>query len=128
MDRRHAQKHVGGMPVISSSLRNRRWRGIELPPEPPPAFDLIVTGTLTPDATGNYIQITDYNGYPAFARENGNYFIWYGWFKGIPYMRITDTLGVHTTPFWRVAYTLSTPPATYYPMSGATGNALVSTP
>ncbi len=70
-------QHNTGLPLISSSLRNRRRRPAEIDaPPPPPVPDLIVTGTVTPDCTGNYYQIADHYGAPAYEREDQAWHIW----------------------------------------------------
>jgi len=40
-------------------------------------MDLIVTGTLSPDATGTYSENGTYNGQPAYERADGAYWIWF---------------------------------------------------
>lgn len=37
----------------------------------------IVTGDLTPDATGKYLQTGIHNGKPYYRREDGTYEIWW---------------------------------------------------
>ncbi len=38
--------------------------------------NVTVTGTLSPDVTGSYTQIADYNGYPAWKHESLNWWIY----------------------------------------------------
>lgn len=40
-----------------------------------PISDLTVTGSITPDATGNYIDDGSFNGFPSFKREDSTYYI-----------------------------------------------------
>jgi hypothetical protein len=35
-----------------------------------------ITGTTTPDITGDYYYETDYDGYPVYKREDGSYYLW----------------------------------------------------
>jgi hypothetical protein len=47
-----------------------------IPTPPLPAFDIQVTGVITPDYTGYYIENGTYNGYPAYSRLDGGAWIW----------------------------------------------------
>jgi len=48
-------------------------------------MNLIVTGTLVPDATGLFVEAGVYGGYPYYRRGDGAWFIWssgQGWYIG----------------------------------------------
>lgn len=42
-----------------------------------PSADIIVTGTLVPDATGAFNEDGDYNGEMSYKRLDSAYYIWY---------------------------------------------------
>ena len=129
MPTRSSWKHATGLPLTSSSLRNRRARPIPSTGPPPPAHDLIVTGTLTPDATGVYEEAGIFNGQPYYQRTDSAYFIWvltfgdplnYQWL-------ITDTLGVGGMFYWQKWTPTYEPPTGIYAPGGfAYGTATVA--
>ena len=78
--------------------------------------NLIVTGTLSPDATGTYNQIANYDGEPAFKRTDGVYYVYYLTVASPNYYYLGTNLG-GTTIYWiNIA---STPDGSYIPF-GAT--------
>lgn len=71
------------MPFRSRHTRSRRrWQhALDNPggtAPPPPAADYIVSGALTPNATGDYFQDGMVNDKPAYRRADSQYWIW--WF------------------------------------------------
>jgi len=58
----------------------------------------VVTGTLDPDATGNYLYTGTYKGKPYYRREDGAYFIW--WYSTSSYWIISAAVGVLGTAYW----------------------------
>lgn len=57
-----------------------------------------VTGTLTPDATCNYVSPGHYGGVPYAQRQDGAYHIWYN--SGGDIWNISVELGVQGTAYW----------------------------
>jgi len=121
-------------PITSSSYRNRLARAMperEEPPPPPPEPDLIVTGTLSHDATGFYDEAGVHNGQPYYERTDGAWFIWYLYYPFPPAHKwvISTLLGDFTTAKYQKS-TANFEPVTgdYTPMGGATGTATVATP
>ena len=58
--------------------------------------NLVVTGTLTPDATGPYTNGVAYGGHAAYVNTNSTYWIWY---SGAQW-RISDQLGSAVLYVW----------------------------
>lgn len=121
-------------PMLSSSYRNRLARQMpeeEEAPPPPPEPDLIVTGTLNPDSTGDYFQAGTHNGQPYYARDDDAWFIWYLYLAMFDKHRwhISDELGDTSRPYWRRDLdALGPPPGSYGAQNGATGLATVAEP
>ncbi len=118
-------------PIYSKSLINRQARIAPPAPPPPPAFDLLVSGTLTPDATGNYNEAGIYNGQPYYARTDSAFTIW--WYEnpmyGIYIWTISEILGDTFLLRWNMNSTPGNPPTGIYsPSRGATGTATVALP
>ena len=63
--------------------------------------DLEVTGTLSPDATGFYRRNGTYNGYPAYERLDGAYWIW--WLSGSFNWIISTSKGGLAAGWWRAS-------------------------
>ncbi len=124
----YASGTLRGPAVYSSSLRNRHDR--EAPPAPPPAEpDFIITGTVTPDCTGEYFYAGDYGGIPSYERQDHAYFLW-GTFRPPPMnflLIISTTLTPPTDPWWAKAGSANFN-GDYQPQLGATGIATVSLP
>jgi len=57
---------------------------------------LVTTGTLSPDATGTYIENGTYNGSPAYEREDSAYWIW----DNVTSWIISPTLGTTGNTYW----------------------------
>jgi hypothetical protein len=68
---------MGGHKTISGSSYP-----IPAPPAPPPIADYHVTGTLTPDATGNYFLVGTHHEKPYYKHENKSFWILYDMFFG----------------------------------------------
>jgi len=81
-----------------------------------------VAGELTPDATGNYFVAGVYGGQPYYHRGDGAYFIW--WYSLEHGWIISSALGSTPSEYWRRLYVSVL--GFYYPLEGATGNALIS--
>jgi len=89
---------------------------------PPPTPDYIVTGELTPDATGNYFEAGVYGGKPYYRRADGTYFIW--WSPDEEDWSITRELGdVGVDGFW---FSTTIPSENFAPAWPATGIATVT--
>lgn len=56
-----------------------------------------VTGTLSPDATGSYVEYGDYNGNRYIRRIDGGYFIWW---DDTDTWTLSVLLGVQGTAYW----------------------------
>jgi len=124
-------KHCTGIPLISSSLRNRRRRPVPTEAPPPPAFDLVVTGTLTPDATGNYNEAGTYLGQPYYKRTDDAFYIWFRTVGPDPFYAWTISPGVGTERpiYWRkTGMSPNDPPGNYQPQFSAVGVATVAIP
>ena len=50
---------------------------LPIPPPPPPPPDYVVTGVLTPDATGDYNAAGIHDGLPYYERLDSEFVIWY---------------------------------------------------
>ena len=65
-------------PMLSRWTRNRRRLEMpETPPPPPPEPDYVVTGEITPDATGDYYEDGTHDGEPKYRREDSAFWIYY---------------------------------------------------
>jgi len=67
---------------------------------------LVVSGTLSPDATGTYYPDGAYNGQNSWRRGDGSYFIWYLLDTGINYWNISNAKGQWATEEWFIADTV----------------------
>lgn len=89
----------------------------------PPKPTYKVTGTITPDATGNYWTAGIHEGKPYYKRLDEEWFLWYdgtiNWF-------ISKTVGEFGTSWWYKEFYPETPVGDYEPNGGATGIATVS--
>lgn len=130
----HGSPRFERSPVLSSSYRNRLARQMpqeeEAPPPPPPP-DLIVSGTLTPDSTGDYFEAGTHNGKPYYKRDDDAWFIWWRpW--GLPLRSVwLISIGLDDTtgPFWGNTVDPPDPPSgNYDPYNGAVGTATVAEP
>ncbi len=126
-----ASGQLRGPTVCSSSLRNRRAR--EGPPAPPPPIvhDLIVTGTLGPDATGDYDEAGIFNGQPYYERTDAAYFIWWWPIPSPPssFWFLTNVLGNPSGTAWAKHGPMIQPvTGLYIPYANTTGDATVAIP
>lgn len=86
--------------------------------------DLVVSGTISPDATGNYFQGADYEGNPTYVRADMAYTVWYG--NGSDRWRLTPAAGDNSL-YWRQATTgLEALFGNYAVNSNTTGTAVVA--
>jgi len=113
---RHHHHH--GLTAVESrwTTRRRFLATLPAPGEPPPAADYIVTGTLTPDATGNYLEDGTYNGRPAYRRADSQFWIW--WSPATLWWFLSPAKGDDSTCWIRWFDTVE---GDYWPMSNATG-------
>ncbi len=93
--------------------------------------DLIVSGTLTPDVTGNYKEHGIEEGQPTYKKINELWFIWLD--EIIPggpyYWTINPRVGVPIPPYWeKFSVSFEPPTGIYVARSGAFGTATVSLP
>lgn len=119
---------------ISSSMRNRVRRDAEpypepTPPTPPP--DYICTGSISPDATGNYYDAGTYGLYHYYTTSDGAWFLWaqrsLPWDPGMWY--ISTAIASTSNPAWHGHGILGLDPSgIYYPHAGASGNATIAAP
>jgi hypothetical protein len=94
---------------------------------------VLVSGTISPDATGSYVQNGTYNGAPAYQRTGGNWWLRYDtYMPSMYYWRICQGTTVSTAiPYWS-GPTVPTYPGlrpdagNYTPLAGATGLAIIS--
>ena len=120
----HAQADVSGLASALTAKADKVVAG---------TAGVLVSGTISPDATGSYVQNGTYNGSPAYQRTGGNWWLRYDtYLAGTYYWRICQGTIVSTaTPFWS-GPTVSTYPGvkpdagSYSPLVGATGMAIVS--
>ncbi len=87
----------------------------------PSGYRIKVTGTLDPNAIGDYLYAGEYNGEDYYYREDGAYFLWH---EG-GYWYITNHLGWGTGGYWLYGG-VGDPVGNYNPAGGATGTATVS--
>ena len=62
-------------PLLSRHAHRRAFLASLPTPPPPPPGDYEVTGTLTPDATGTYLESTPHDGKPTYIRDDYAYLI-----------------------------------------------------
>ena len=115
---------TAGRSIPCRSRWTDRRRGLQTstpPPTPPPAYDLLVTGTLSPDVTGNYLEDGTCAGKPQYRREDSQCWIW--WYATYSRWILSRAPG-YLGPHW---YKSADPvTGTYTPFYGATGTATVS--
>jgi len=112
------------VPPLHSRWTRRRRQLPEAPPAPPPPPpDYIVTGTLTPDATGDYFQDGTYEGQPCYRRTDSAFWIWYWSYRHWWYI---STSPATTVPRW--GRTHSNILGSYNPVPPYTGIATVFLP
>lgn len=115
------------MPVApSDSTMTVSW-----PPDPPSrkagrieqatGTNYTATGTLNPDATGNYIETGAFDGHAYYQRGDGSYHIWHD--TADDKWKITVLLGILGTAYWKSQATTVESP--YNPQGTATGIAFV---
>jgi hypothetical protein len=125
-----ARGTLGAARPISSSYRRRLTYPTEIiapPPPPPPPTVYVVTGTINPNATGNFHLEGTYNGKPYYARLDHAYFLAWGEYNNRATWVISDALPLTAHPLWFRTSTAATPPTTTYnPAQGATGTATVA--
>ena len=80
-----------------------------------------VSGTLEPDAAGDYYYGGEYVGEPYYRREDGAWFIW--WHPGPGRWYISSTVG-YTGSYWRSPTTSIL--GTYMPSAAYHGTATVA--
>jgi len=83
--------------------------------------DLIVSGTLDPDATGTYLYRGYFNGKPFWEHASGGWFVY--WSDSAGHWII---LGATTDPYWYKTTYPETPLGLYFPAWGGSGLASVS--
>lgn len=116
-----------GAMVISSSLRNRRRRE---PPEPP-GTSFIVSGEISPDATGDYVYVSQYNSRAYYKHRTLNWYIWYDSSEEpIDFIWcISTALGSRTGKRWgKWTLEYESERGDYDPNGGAAGEATVKLP
>jgi len=86
------------------------------------AYFGIVTGELTPDATGDYKYGGTFGGTSYARRVSGGWFLW--WYGLITSWIISNELGIVGTEYWRREG--AQPLGLFTPLSDATGYATVS--
>jgi hypothetical protein len=118
---------------ISSSMRNRVRRDADPytapTPPTPPTPTLTVTGVLTPDATGIYVQAGTHLGQPYYQRDDLAWFIWYTDIQNPPYHYwfLMPILGTYSLPGWQKAALEYQPPSgEYRELRYTTGTATVT--
>jgi len=80
-----------------------------------------VSGTLSPDVTGNYIRVPEYNGKPSYMLAAGG---WYIWWDNVDSWKISTVQGTEGTNFWtRTSVDIV---GVYSPTLPATGDATVA--
>jgi len=108
---------MAGQKTISASFFAQ-----PIPPPPPPVADYHVTGTITPDATGDYFVDGVYNGFPCYRNATSTFWIWY--LPGTPAWVICAIKGNIFIPGWVGAEDQIE--TSYEPGNGAIGIATVS--
>jgi hypothetical protein len=116
--------HCTGIPLTSSSVRNRRRRPQPTDAPPPPTVpDLIITGDGVPDPNGTYTYQDSTSGYPWWLDLVSTNFITAADAGGGNIMHwLMDT---HTPGFphiWMFIDTNPIPIGTFNPYFNATGN------
>lgn len=104
---------------LSSQVTNDPGQGVYVAP---PTI-IVVSGTLSPNVTGNYTQAGAFNGNPYYT--NGTYFLWY-YFPSIGFWVISTAPGTNTPSFFVQSKTALPPNGNYAPQGGYTGTAVVA--
>lgn len=81
-----------------------------------------MSGTLSPDATGNFYTAGLYNGRGYARRADGAYFLWW---DGVDTWTISAVLGTPGADYWEEV-AVSPVSAAYDPLGTATGVAAVA--
>jgi len=121
----YASGTLTGPAIYSSSLRNRKARQAKPAPPPPltPPY-VIVTGTLTPDATGFFLPTGIINGFQVYSRQDDAWHIWGNTFYTTVYTRMTQVAGSAAGPSWLRADSGGVYPSTPLgPWGGSSGTA-----
>lgn len=86
-----------------------------------------MTGTINPNATGDFHLEGTYNGKPSYARLDHAYTIWYRFIYRYHIWTISPTPGDLANPLWLYSNRTDTGPEStnYLPDIGATGTATV---
>lgn len=95
---RRGKTHLANPPQSRWTSRRKALAALPTPGPPTPTYDLVVTGTITPDATGGYNQNGTYGGQPAYERSDGAYWITTGAF-GFWYIGVTQG-GGGSSGYW----------------------------
>lgn len=95
-----------------------------IPPTPPPIPDLRCVGICTPDVSGIFVHDGDFDGKPAYRREDGLYWIW--WDSEFPSYVISAEKGGEVEDYYQENIRDETPEGTYAPVLFAEGNPVVS--
>jgi len=77
-----------------------------------------VTGDLTPDVTGDYREVGNFQGKRYYYSPETN---WYIWWDGVDKFWLSDELGVLAGPHWR--HPCDEPHGIYTAQGGAIGAA-----
>jgi hypothetical protein len=90
--------------------------------------DFIVSGDLTPDVTGNYYYVAEFDEHPCYQGGALNWYLAYN--NSIGFWVISEEPGDVGIiwPCWIHSQQFSDPPGTYNPTNGAEGIATVSEP
>ena len=91
--------------------------------------DLIVSGVITPDATGYYDEDGFYNGKQVYTHVGGTWHIWYSGAHGLSVTWLTTVVGSFPGDYWSAGnYSLIYPMSPLTPHGTATGSAIVTLP
>jgi len=108
-------------PLHSRWTHRRRELPKPAPPPPPPPPDYVVTGTLTPDATGEYFHDGEHNDHPLYRRADSAFWIY--WCSLAHWWRIADHVDAITDKWMKIGSGITGP---YLPYGAVTGTATVS--
>lgn len=116
-------------PNVSGPIKRRVRKKY---PEPtPPDWDLEVSGTLAPDATGHYDEVGTKNGKPYYKHRTQEWYIWYDpHLEPMGYKwRIKSNLVSDNEAHWyKTTEDYEPVVGDYLPAFGPTGTATVATP
>jgi len=86
-----------------------------------------VTGTLSPDVTGDFIRGANYDGHDTWTLEAGGWSIWYHTMSLTYYVTpIIGTIPQPPDPYWMQTTGYQPAPGPYTPQGTATGVATVT--